>query len=370
MVERSSTSRGGVATESVRPFEHDQLAQRVVFGAGRAAEVGQELQALQVHRVLLVATASAKQHADHLAEALGDRVVARIHEVTQHVPEADAAAALSLARACEAQGLITLGGGSATGLGKAVAVETGLPLVAVPTTYAGSEATPVFGVTGERKRTGRDQRALPRTVVYDPALTTSMPKHVTAASGLNAVAHCAEALWAHPAEPVRELLASEGLRRLAGALPAATREPADLGARTHALYGAYLAGSALAASGSALHHTLCHVIGGTHRLGHGEVHAVLLPYVAAYNAAAAPVAMDRIATALGTSDAPAGLRALAETLGAPVALAALGLPRQALDDAVEQTVATLGNRNPRPVDHASLRAMLDDAYWGIPPRRY
>lgn len=337
---------------------------------GRLAEIGHELQTLGMRRVLLVATGSAKRPADDLAQALGDLVVARIHEVTQHVPEADAAAAVSLARVSGAQGLLTLGGGSATGLGKAVAVETGLPLVAVPTTYSGSEATPIFGVTGERKRTGRSPRALPRTVVYDPALTASMPPHVTAATGLNAVAHCAEALWSRAADPVGELLAAEGLRLLAGALPVTAREAADLDARTRALYGAYLAGSALAASGSGLHHTLCHVVGGTHRLGHGDVHAVLLPYVAAYNAAEAPVAMDRIATALGTSDAPSGLRALAETLGAPVALAGLGLPRQALDDAVEQTVVTLGNRNPRPVDRASLRRMLDDAYWGIPPRRY
>ena len=370
MVEASSTSRGGVATEPVPPFEHAPTPQRVVFGAGRVAEVGRELDRLSLSRVLLVATRSAKQPADDLVERLGGRVVGRIHEVVQHVPATHAADAVAHARACEADALVTIGGGSATGLGKAVAVETGLPLVAVPTTYAGSEATPIFGLTGEHKRTGRDARALPRTVVYDPALTLHMPAHVTATSGLNAVAHCAEALWATANEPIGELLAEEGLRRLAASLPSAVRAPDDLVARSNALYGAYLAGSALAAVGTALHHTLCHVIGGTHRLGHGEVHAVLLPYVTAYNATAAPTAMARIASALDTSDAPSGLRALAETLGAPTSLASLGLPRQALDDAADRTVVALGDRNPRPVDSPSLRRMLDDAYTGSPPGHY
>ena len=370
MVERSSTSRRGVATAPVQPFEHDSLPQRVVFGAGRVAEVGNELEALSLRRILLVATRSAKGTADDLAAGLGSQVAARVHEVVQHVPVAEVANAVALARRHDVDGLVTVGGGSATGLGKAIAVETGLPLVTVPTTYSGSEATPIFGVTGERKRTGRDPRALPRTVVYDPVLTTSMPAHVTATSGLNAVAHAAEAMWARAAEPVADLFASEALRLLASSLPAAVRAPGDVLARTNALYAAYLAGSALAAAGTALHHTLCHVIGGEHRLGHGDLHAVLLPYVAAYNAPAAPAAMGRIAAALGTTDTPSGLRALAEVLGAPTSLAGLGLPRQALDDAVERTVVALGDRNPRPTDARSLRHMLDDAYVGSPPHSY
>lgn len=356
--------------EAIRPFVHESLPQRVVFGTGRLAEVPRELEALSLHRVLLVATRSAKGPADDLAADLGPRLAGRIHEVAQHVPAADVDGAVALARECAADGLVTVGGGSATGLGKAAAVATGLPLVAVPTTYSGSEATPVFGVTGTHKRTGRDPRALPRIVVYDPALTTSMPAQVTATSGLNAVAHCAEAIWASTAEPVGDLCATEGLHALSVSLPYAVRRPDDLVARTNALYGAYLAGCAMAAAGTALHHTLCHVIGGTHRLGHGDVHAVLLPYVAAYNAPAAPDAMARIAAALGTTDAPSGLRALAEALGAPTGLGSLGLPRQALDDVVERTMATLGDRNPRPVDPGSLRRLLDDAYAGTPPRTY
>ncbi len=297
-------------------------------------------------------------------------MVARIPKVAQHVPEDDVAAALDLLARTAADGVVSMGGGSAIGLGKAIAVRTGVPLVAVPTTYSGSEATPIFGVTGEHKQTGRDPRALPRTVVYDPELTFTMPQRVTAASGLNALAHCVEALYARGANPVTDLFAREGIRLLALALPVAVARPGDLPARTAALYAAYLAGWSMATAGTALHHTLCHVLGGTYALGHAEVHSVLLPYVASYNAAAAPDAMAAVAQALGTSDAPVGLRRLAETLGAPTDLASLGLPSSALDDAVRRAVPAVGSRNPRTVDARSLRRLLDDAYAGKPPGRY
>jgi maleylacetate reductase len=345
-------------------------AQRVVFGAGRVRDVPEELSSLGLTRVLLIATRSAKAAADDLTSSLGATVVARIHEVVQHVPERDVETALDLVGATAPDGIVTIGGGSAIGLGKAVAVETGLPVVAVPTTYSGSEATPVYGVTGQHKRTARDSRALPHVVVYDPELTFTMPPHVTATSGLNAVAHCVEALYAPGANPVTDVLAAEAIRLLAQSLPVAVTRPDDLPARVAALEAAYLGGWSLATAGSALHHTLCHVIGGTHHLRHGDLHAVLLPYVAAYNAPAAPDAMAAVARALGTPDAPAGLRHLAEELDAPTDLAALGLPQAALDDAVARAITAVGTRNPRTPDAASLRRMLDDAYAGRPPGRY
>lgn len=344
--------------------------QRVAFGAGRVRDVPKELSSLDVRRVMVIATRSAKAAADDLADTLGPRVVARVHEVVQHVPETVVATALQTVRDASPDGVVAIGGGSAIGLGKAVAVETGLPVLAVSTTYSGSEATPIYGITGEHKRTGRDPRALPRVVVYDPALTFTMPPHVTATSGLNAVAHSVEALYARGANPVTDLLAPEAIRLLARALPVAVTSPDDLAARVDALAAAYLAGWSLAAAGGALHHTLCHVIGGTHHLGHGDVHAVLLPYVAAYNAPAAPDAMAAVARALGTPDAPAGLRDLAEKLDAPTGLAALGLPRAALDDVVARAITAVGDRNPRTPDAGSLRRMLDDAYAGRPPGRY
>ena len=355
-------------------FELGLHEQRVLFGAGRVDDAPGEVDALGLHDVVLIATGSAKGAADRLSERLGPRVVARVHEVVQHVPESEVASTTEVTRTAGADGIVTIGGGSATGLGKAVAVVTGLPLVAVPTTYAGSEATTVYGVTGAHKRTARDVRALPRVVVYDPELTTGMPRRLTAASGLNALAHCVEALYAAGANPVTDLLAQEGARQLAAALPVAADSPPDseaaLTARGEALYGTYLAGWSMEQAGTALHHTLCHVIGGTYRVDHGEVHAVLLPYVAAYNAHAAPAALALVALALGTPDAVLGLRSLAERLDAPTDLASLGLPADALDEVAERAVSAVGQRNPRQPDAPSLRRLLDDAYAGRPPGTY
>ena len=352
-------------------FELDLHAQRVLFGAGRIDDVPDEVDALGMRQVMLVATRSAKSAADRISERLGSRVVARESEVVQHVPAANVASTTQIAVETGADGILTVGGGSATGLGKAVAVQTGLRLVAVPTTYAGSEATAVFGITGEQKRTGRDLRALPHVVIYDSELTTGMPQRLTATSGLNAMAHCVEALYALGANPVTEALALEGVRRLAAALPVGVDSPGDLAARGGALVGAYLAGLSMEQAGTALHHVLCHVIGGDYRVDHGDVHAVLLPYVAAYNSAAATGPLGLVASALsGSTDAASALRGLAERLGAPTDLASIGVPQDALDSTAERAVGAVGERNPRRPDAPSLRRLLDDAYAGRPPGTY
>lgn len=352
-------------------FELDRHAQRLVFGAGRVSDIPAEVDAQGLRRVLLVATRSAKETADELCDRLGESVVARVSDVVQHVPESEASSATDLVGAAAADGIVSLGGGSATGLGKAVAVATGLPLLAVPTTYAGSEATSVYGVTGVHKRTGRDPRALPRVVVGDPLLTTTMPARLTATSGMNAVAHAVEALYAPGANPVTDVLAMESIRRLATALPAAVASLSDVSARAAALLGSYLAGWSMEQAGTALHHTLCHVIGGRYRVDHAEVHAVLLPYVAAYNAPAAPEALSAVARTLGTGpDAARALRALAERIGAPTDLASVGLQAGALDDVVERALVAVGDRNPRRPDAPSLRRLVDDAFAGRPPGTY
>lgn len=358
------------ARAGLEGFALEVRAQRVLFGAGRVDDVPAELDALGVRSVLLVATRSAKAAADRLSEELGPQVAARVPEVVQHVPADLVASAAATARDVAAEGIVTIGGGSATGLGKAVAVETDLPLVAIPTTYAGSEATTTYGITGEHKQTARDPRALPRVVVYDPRLTTQLPRRLTASSGLNALAHCVEALYAPGANPVTEVLALEAIQRLAAALPAAVKAPDDLAARASALIGAFLAGWSMEQSGTALHHTLCHAIGGTYRVDHGEVHAVLLPYVTAYNTPAATAVLSRAALALASPDAAAGIRSLAETLGASTDLASLGLAPDVLDDVVERAIAAVGDRNPRRPDPSSLRRLLDDAYAGRPPGTY
>jgi maleylacetate reductase len=349
------------------PFTYDALPGRVVFGPGAVRRVRDEVRGLGLRRALVIGGGAAKPIADDVAEWLGDGLAGTFPEVRQHVPEDLAARAREVTVDVEADGLVTVGGGSATGLGKAIAVETGLPLLAVPTTYAGSEMTPIYGLTGEHKRTGRDLRALPRVVIYDPELTIGLPPQVTGGSGLNALAHCVEALYAPAANPVTSLVAEEGIRVLARSLPTAVAQPARPDARYDALYGAYLAGMALAVAGTALHHRLGHVLGGTFGLVHHDVNAVLLPYVAAYNAPAASDAMERVARALGGRDAPAALRGLAVEIGAATSLASIGMPADGLELAAERAVAAVGDTNPRPVDVRGLRRLLDDAYEGREP---
>jgi maleylacetate reductase len=340
---------------------------RVLFGPGALARVPEESSNLGMTAVVLVASGSAKPHADELAAALGRRLAARIDGVAQHVPEQLAAEALRLAGEAGADGLVSIGGGSATGLAKAVALRAPLPIVAVPTTYAGSEMTPVWGITAQgRKRTGRDPAVLPRTVVYDPLLTLSLPPAVTAASGMNAAAHCVEALYAAGAGPLTTLAAEEGLRALAAALPRCVDAPGDGDARGRALYGAWLAGLALGGAAAGVHHKTCHVLGGTFGLPHAETHAALLPHAAAFNAAAAPAAMARVARALGAGDAAGGLWDLASRTGAPTSLRSLGLRAEDVEAAAE-LVAAAAPPNPRPVDAAGVAAMLRAAWSGRRP---
>jgi alcohol dehydrogenase class IV len=237
----------------------------------------------------------------------------------------------------------------------------------VPTTYAGSEMTPIWGLTeGGEKKTGRDQRVLPRTVIYDPELTLSLPAHVSGPSGMNAIAHCVEALYAPDANPIVSLMAEEGIRALARALPAVVRDGSDLAARSDALYGAWLAGTALGAVAMSLHHKLCHTLGGSFNLPHAETHTIVLPHAAAYNRQAAPEAMARVADALGAPDAPAGLYDLAVSVGAKSALKDIGLAEADLDRAAE--IATRNPyANPRPVTRQGVRALIADAWAGRRP---
>lgn len=345
-----------------------------MFGCGVARRaLVPELERLGGRAALLVGTPSAAALAEELAAALGERVGGRFEGVRPHVPAAVAAAAVAAARECGADSVICLGGGSAIGTAKAVARETDLPILAVPTTYSGSEATPVWGLTQDgRKQTGSDPRVLPKAVLYDPELTVSLPAAVTAASGMNALAHCIEALYAPGRNPVTALIAAAATRALAAALPAAVERPGDVEARAGALYGAYLAGSAFAVAGSGLHHRICHVLGGAHDLPHAETHAVLIPHVVAFQESAAPEPMARIAAALGAAPgepASAVLHELAARLGAPLALRDVGLPADGIEAVIPAILAAAPPDNPRPVDAAGVRTILASAYAGRPPQR-
>ncbi|BBC31313.1 Maleylacetate reductase [Streptomyces graminofaciens] len=338
---------------------------RVVMrpGASTTAIAG-EAELLGLRRVLVVCGPRGAETGRAVADALGD-VCAGLHaEARQHVPAEVADRAVEVVRAVGADGCVAVGGGSAIGLGKIIARRTGLPLVAVPSTYSGSEMTPVWGLTEHgAKRTGRDPAVLPRSVVYDPELTLSLPVALSVTSGVNAIAHAAEALYAPDATPLVSLMAEEGVRAMAGALPALAADPGDLDARGRALYGAWLCGTTLGATTMGLHHKLCHVLGGTFGLPHAETHTVVLPYVLAHNAPAAPEALAALGRALDTDDAPRALRELAGRLGAPRSLAELGLGEAdlavAADAATGQPYA-----NPRQVDAAGVLGVLRAAYAG------
>ncbi|HZC62527.1 MAG TPA: iron-containing alcohol dehydrogenase, partial [Streptosporangiaceae bacterium] len=355
----------------MEPFARDVLPGRVVFGAGAArTALAGEVARLGVSRLLLIPSGSEQSAARELFAPLADRIAGTFTGVRPHVPVEVADAARKQAAAVGADAVLSLGGGSATGTAKAVALTTGLPVIAVPTTYAGSEVTPVWGLTeGDRKTTGVDARVLPRLVIYDPELTASLPGTVSAASGLNAMAHAVEAFWAPGRNPVSSLTAAEAIRVLAAALPPVLRDGADTGARGDLLYGAYLAGTAFAVTGSGLHHKICHILGGRYDLPHAQTHAIMLPYVLAFNAPGAPDAARRIGQALAggglAGGAPAAtLQRLSGQLGLPRGLREIGFGEEQIAEAARLIEPAVPADNPVPADAAALQALLRRAWAG------
>ena len=359
----------GAGELGVDSFVHEMPSVRVVFGAGRIDQVAVEAGRLG-GTVLLIAGRRQLREADSIAAELGRRCVGRISEVAEHVPAELAQQTVDLAGDLGVGTVVCVGGGSAVGLAKAVALELEVAILAVPTTYAGSEQTPIWGRTESgRKITGRDARVVPRTVVYDPVLTVDLPAGLSAASGMNAIAHAIEATYAPDASPLTTLLAAEAIGALSAALPVVVREPANLAARGRALYGAWLAGTVLGATSMGLHHKLAHVIGGSYRLPHAGTHSALLPQVVAFNAPAAAAELSaaaRAAGAPGPVQLGAALFDLATALGAPTSLSGLGLPDTAVGDVVDQVLAAR-IANPRAVDAAGLEALLRDALVGRRP---
>jgi maleylacetate reductase len=348
-------------------FIHESLPQRVVFAPGAApAAVAAEVAALKATKVMLVATPAEAALADRVGADLP--VTVRHDEVVMHVPVDVAERARKAATEGGVDALVCVGGGSTTGLAKAVALTTGLPIVAVPTTYAGSEATNVWGLTeGEVKTTGVDPRVLPRSIVYDASLLLSLPVEMSVASGLNALAHCVDSMWGPRADPVDRALAAEGIRGLAQGLPAVAADPTGLEGREQTLYGAYLAAVAFASAGSGMHHKICHVLGGMFNLPHAQTHAVVLPHVLAFNAPAVAETERRIAEAFGSPTAVAGLTALRETLHAPRALRDYGMPEDGIARAVAPVLAAVPADNPTAVTEENLTALLRAAWEGSDP---
>jgi maleylacetate reductase len=339
----------------IEPFEVELPPGWVFFGPGTLDRISDVVERVGAGRIMLIAGGSTAVFGGPVRTQLGERLVATHDDVRQHVPEELADVAVGRARDANADGVITVGGGSSIGLGKVVAVSLEVPLIAIPTTYAGSEMTPVYGITGERKVTHRDPRALPKVVVYDPTTTLRLPPRVTATSGLNALAHCMESIVGPGATPPSALVAREAAALLPDALRACVHDGTDLVARSVAQYAAFLAGRSLALAGTGLQHKLAHILGGRYGAIHAEVHAVLLPNVAAFHEAEAPAEMAAFAGALGTErHASDALRHLAIDTGAPLSLEELGLPRAAIDVAMDDLGETEAP--------AAIRALLENAF--------
>ncbi|MCM3487417.1 MULTISPECIES: maleylacetate reductase [Kocuria] len=351
-----------------RQFVYEALPMRVRFGAGTLSTLPEELDAIGLARVLVLCSPEQEDTGQRVAQALGTRCVGVLPEAVMHVPSEVAQRASEEAARVGADGCVAVGGGSAIGLGKAIALQHGLPIVAVPTTYAGSEMTPVWGLTTDgRKETGRDPRVLPRSVVYDPELSATLPVPMSVTSGINAIAHAVEALYAPDATPIISLMAEEGVRALATALPAIAADGTDPAARSEALYGSWLCGACLGATTMSLHHKLCHALGGTLNLPHAQTHTVVLPHALAFNQPAAPEATAALSRALGGAPDPAArLWQIAEELDAPRSLAELGMQEEDIERIAEE-VTSRSYGNPRPVTYEDARALLRAAWAGEAP---
>ena len=351
----------------MKSFIYNGQAGRVIFGAGSLQHLGREIDALGARKALVLSTPEQRASAQMVADLLGPRVAGVFDRAVMHVPIETAREARELARQLGADCAVAIGGGATTGLGKAIALDSGLPILAIPTTYAGSEMTTVYGITEAGvKKTGKDVRVLPRTVIYDPELTLSLPVGMSVTSGINAIAHSAEGLYGVDSNPIMDLMAKEGIAAIARALPAIRNNPSDIAARSAALYGAWLCGTVMSNVGMALHHKLCHTLGGSFNLPHAETHTIVLPHALAYNAAAAPQAMRDIAAALGADKAAQGVFDLARDNGATVALRELGMQEADLDKACDIAMQNQ-YANPRPLERGAIRRLLQDAWSGERP---
>lgn len=351
---------------SLRSFVYAPQPSRIVFGRGTIAQTGDEIALLGASRALVLSTPQQKADAEALSDRLGDLSAGVFSGATMHTPVDVTERAIEVFSASGADCVVSLGGGSTIGLGKAIASRNGTTQVALPTTYAGSEVTPILGETEIRvKKTRRGPEILPEVVIYDPDLSDGLPVAFSVTSGLNAMAHAAEGFYAKDGNPISRLMALEGLRALKQALPAIVADPADRQGRDNALFGSWLCGTVLGAVGMSVHHKLCHVLGGGLDLPHAETHAILLPHTIAFVEEAVPDELAPVAALFG-GHAGAGLFDFAQSVGAPTRLADLGVEGIQLD-----AMADLATKDPywspRPLQREAIRALLQDALEGRRP---
>jgi maleylacetate reductase len=353
----------------MKDFVYKGLPSRVVFGNGFRAKVAEEAALLNIKKPMIICTPFQNEQAEEVAKYLKSFSPVIYDQAVMHVPVETIQDALKVVKENNIDGFVCIGGGSTIGLAKALVLELELPILALPTTFAGSEMTPVWGKTENGvKTTGRDLRVLPKTVIYDPELTYTLPAHIAGPSGINAMAHAVEALYSEQTNPVISLMAEESIRALGKSLLTIVSEPDNKEARSDALYGAWLASNVLGNVGMALHHKLCHTLGGSFNLPHGDVHKVILPYAVYYNCDHAPEAMAAIGRALGVdaNQAASAIYQLSAKLAGPISLKELGMSESDLDKAAE-IAGKNPYYNPRPVISEDIRHILQMAFDGVEP---
>lgn len=350
-------------------FIYNGLPSRVIFGNGFRAKVAEEVQLLNIKKPMVICTPFQLEQAQEISDYLAAFSPVIYDQAVMHVPVETVNHALKVVVEHGIDGFVCIGGGSTIGLAKALALELETPILAIPTTFAGSEMTPVWGKTADGvKTTGRNVVVLPKTVIYDPELTYTLPPHIAGPSGINAMAHAVEGLYSEQRNPIISLMAEEGIRALGASLPQVMSEPENHEARSNALYGAWLCSTVLGNVGMALHHKLCHTLGGSFNLPHGDVHKVVLPYATWYNREHAPYAMQAIGRALNVSPekAPSAIYQLSKKLPGPMSLKELGMTEVDIEKAAE--LASLNPYyNPRPVVKDDIRQILDMAFYGVEP---
>ncbi|KAF8508256.1 Dehydroquinate synthase-like protein [Hysterangium stoloniferum] len=354
----------------MKPFIYNANPARVIFGSGTILQISEEVKRLGIKRPLVLSTPEQAKHAARVEELLagvdGIQSAGQFNKATMHTPLDVTLEALKVVEDRQVDGVIAIGGGSTIGLGKAIALKTDLPQIVLPTTYAGSEMTPIIGQTENGvKTTQSTAKVLPEVVIYDVEFTLSLPSGLSATSGVNAIAHAVEALYAQNGNPVVSLMAEEGIRALAKALPIIVENPEDKEARSDALYGAWLCASCLGLVGMSVHHKLCHVLGGTFNLPHAETHTIVLAHALAYNAPNIPEALSQIARALGHENAVEGLNVLLTKLKVKRALKDIGMAEVGIDKAADLAVKN-AYWNPRQIEKEGIREVIRRAWAGEP----
>jgi maleylacetate reductase len=348
----------------MQSFVYNALPGRVIFGSGTVSSLESEMQGAGCTRALLLSTPEQAAALIEIAASIGALAAGIFTDAAMHTPTEVTERALRAARDCDADCTIAFGGGSSTGLGKAIALRTDLTQIVIPTTYAGSEMTPIIGETeGGSKITQRTMKVLPEIVIYDVDFSLTLPPRLTVTSGTNAIAHAVEALYAQDRNPVISMMAEQAIGAMGRALPAIAANPQDRKARAEALYGAWLCGICLGSVGMALHHKLCHVVGGSFNLPHADTHTVILPYAMAYNATAAPEADQAVARALGGRSGTQALVDLAKKLGSPNSLKSIGMKEHDIERAADLAVQS-PYWNPRPIDRSAIRDLIANAWAG------